>query len=535
MSTIEQTCVALEVEISGPMDEQFSTILTPPAIEFLVQLHRQFNERRLDLIEVRQRLQHRLNQGEKLDFLEETANIRQADWTVAAIPADLQDRRVEITGPVDRKMVINALNSGARVFMADFEDSNSPTWSNSLTGQISLRDANRGKLSFVSPQGKQYEVGPHPAVLMVRPRGWHLTESHFKVHGQVMSGALFDFGLYFFHNAQERQKRGLGCYFYLPKLEHHLEARLWNDVFVYSQQALGIPQGSIRATVLIETLPAAFQMDEILYELRNHSAGLNCGRWDYIFSYIKKFHEDPACILPDRSQVTMEKHFLASYVKLLIQTCHRRGIHAMGGMAAQIPIKDDPEANQIAMDKVRKDKLREVLAGHDGTWVAHPGLVPIATEIFDQHMPGPNQLNVHPEGKITAEDLLRVPEGTITEGGLRQNIDVGIQYLAAWLCGNGCVPIYNLMEDAATAEISRSQVWQWIHHGARLDDGTQVTADRVKQLTEQELAKQFDRLGERGYNDGRFPLAGELFLNMMTSESFPAFLTLVANQYLDRI
>jgi malate synthase len=533
MSTVDQICQAVGVKLeratSSPHE---ANILTPGAVAFLLKLHERFEPTRQMLLQNRDKLQNELNQGKRLAFDPATSDVRAGDWTVAPIPADLQDRRVEITGPVDRKMVINALNSGAKVFMADFEDSNSPTWENDLSGQQNLLDANSGTISFTSPQGKVYQLVPHPAVLMVRPRGWHLLEGHFQVNGKAISASLFDFGLYFFHNADLRWKNGSGCYFYLPKLEHHLEARLWNDVFQFSQETLGLPQGSIRATVLIETLPAAFQMDEILYELRDHSAGLNCGRWDYIFSFIKKFHEDPRFVLPDRSQVGMDKHFLASYVKLLIQTCHRRGIHAMGGMAAQIPIKDDRVANDKAMEKVRGDKLREVTAGHDGTWVAHPGLIPVAMEIFDKHMPTPNQLNVEPEGQISASDLMQVPEGTRTETGLRQNIDVGVQYLAAWLCGNGCVPIYNLMEDAATAEISRSQVWQWIHHAAQLEDGTAVTSERVQQITREELAKIEERLGDKGYAEGRFALAGELFVGMMTAVNFENFLTLVAYPHL---
>jgi len=516
-------------EIRGAMEEGFAEILSQSACEFLVQLHQRFNPRRMELLQHRVEQQKSLDLSPRLDFPPETAEVRGGDWKVAPIPADLLDRRVEITGPVDRKMVINALNSPARVFMADFEDSNSPTWSNCLAGQINLRDANRRDLSYTSPEGKNYRLQEKTAVLMVRPRGWHLPEKHFLVDGQVMSGSLFDFGLYFFHNARQRLQNGTGIYFYLPKLEHYQEARLWNDVFVYAQEALGVDQGSIRATVLIETITAAFQMDEILYELREHSAGLNCGRWDYIFSFIKKFRKHPQFLLPDRAQVTMEKHFLASYVRLLIQTCHRRGIHAMGGMAAQIPIKNDPEANQVALDKVRKDKLREVKAGHDGTWVAHPGLIEIAADVFDADMPQPNQIGTRtPEGQVTAADLLTVPEGTRSEAGLRLNIDVGIQYLEAWLRGNGCVPIYNLMEDAATAEISRTQVWQWLHHGAQLEDGRTVDAALVQQIANQEKA----RLSDMAAPGHRFELATRLFLEMMLAEDAAEFLTLVAYDHL---
>jgi malate synthase len=419
-------------------------------------------------------------------------------------------------------MIINALNSGASVFMADFEDSNSPTWQNNLDGQLNLRDAVRREIDFRSPEGKQYSLNPQVATLMVRPRGWHLVEKHILVDGAPVSASLFDFGLFFFHNAAHQLAHGAGPYFYLPKMESHLEARLWNDVFVFAQQTLGIPQGSIRATVLIETILGAFEMDEILYELRDHSAGLNCGRWDYIFSFIKKFRHRPDFVLPDRAEVTMERHFLKSYVDLLIQTCHRRAIHAMGGMAAQIPIKNDPEANTRALDRVRNDKLREVRAGHDGTWVAHPGLVPIAREIFDAHMPAPNQIDVpRPAVHITPADLLAVPDGAITRQGLELNIDVGIQYLESWLRGNGCVPIYNLMEDAATAEISRTQVWQWTHHGAKLADGRPVDAPLVRQT-----------IAAMTRPNGKFALAARLFEEMILTPDPPDFLTLAAYDFL---
>ena len=440
-------------------------------------------------------MQQEIDSGKIPDFLPETAGIRQSEWKVAPIPKDLLDRRVEITGPVDRKMIINALNSGASVFMADFEDSNSPTWSNNIEGQHNLRDAVRGTIRYESPEGKRYQLGSKPATLLVRPRGWHLDEKHFLVDGKPISASLFDFGLFFFHNATALLSKGTGPYFYLPKMESHLEARLWNDVFCFAQDELGIPRGSIRATVLIETILAAFEMDEILYELRDHSAGLNCGRWDYIFSFIKKFRAHPEFVLPDRSQVTMERHFLSSYVELLIQTCHRRGIHAMGGMAAQIPIRNDAAANEQALEKVRRDKLREVQAGHDGTWVAHPGLVPVAKEIFDKYMPEPNQISPirnrrsHRAGRCKRKDLLEVPNGEITEEGLRWNIDVGIAVLAFVAAGIGCVPIYNLMEDAATAEICRAQVWQWVRHGAHLKDGRLVTEDMVKEIIRQRAAE----------------------------------------------
>ncbi len=500
-------------------------ILTPDASIFLTRLGRRFESCRQELLARRRVRQQRIDAGELPGFLPEAAPIREKEWTVAPIPHDLVDRRVEITGPVDRKMIINALNSGANVFMADFEDSNSPTWQNNLEGQLNLRDAVEGTISFVSPEGKRYELNPHVATLVVRPRGWHLEERHFLVDGKPISASLFDFGLYFFHNVKELNRRGSGPYFYLPKMESHLEARLWNDVFCFAQDELGIPRGTIRATVLIETILAAFEMDEILYELRDHSSGLNCGRWDYIFSFIKKFRNRPDFVLPDRSVVTMDKHFLKSYVDLLIKTCHRRGIHAMGGMAAQIPIKNDREANEKALDKVRQDKLREVNAGHDGTWVAHPGLVPIAKEVFDSHMNGANQIRLRrADVHVTAQDLLAVTEGKITEEGLRWNIDVGLQYLESWLRGSGCVPIYNLMEDAATAEICRAQVWQWVRHGAKLSDGRQVTQEMVRNVVAEQKSK---------LQGGRISEAAEIFERMMTNPDFTEFLTLVAYDYID--
>jgi malate synthase len=509
-----------------PSVEVESQILNSEARSFLTDLARNFEKRRQELLARRRVRQQEIDAGKLPDFLPETAAIRAADWTVAPIPKDLLDRRVEITGPVDRKMIINALNSGANVFMADFEDSNSPTWRNNLEGQANLQDAVRRTISYVSPEGKRYELNPKVATLLVRPRGWHLYERHFQVDGKPISGSLFDFGLYFFHNAAELIRRGTGPYFYLPKMESHLEARLWNDVFNFAQDRLGIPRGTIRATVLIETILGAFEMDEILYELRDHSSGLNCGRWDYIFSFIKKFRNRPDFVLPDRSTLTMDKHFLKSYVDLLIHTCHRRGIHAMGGMAAQIPIKNDPAANEQAIEKVRQDKPREVRAGHDGTWVAHPGLVPVAKQVFDTHMKEANQIgrpleNVH----ITAKDLLAVTEGKITEPGLKWNIDVGLQYLESWLRGSGCVPIYNLMEDAATAEISRAQVWQWVKHGARLsEDGRSITQEMVRSfILEQKKKTKAPRIDD----------AAAIFDRMMTDADFAEFLTLVAYDYID--
>jgi malate synthase len=524
----------LNLEVRGPVSDAYREILSGPALDFLGQLANQFDTRRVHLLEQRQARQGEIDRGKLPDFLETTARIRESDWTVAPIPKDLEDRRVEITGPVDRKMIINALNSGASVFMADFEDSNSPTWQNNVEGQLNLRDTVKRTITFASPEGKQYRLNDKTATLLVRPRGWHLTEKHVLVDGKPMSGSLFDFGLYFFHNARTLIEKGSGPYFYLPKLESHLEARLWNDVFLFAQNYVGIPKSTIRATVLIETILAAFEMDEILYELRDHIAGLNCGRWDYIFSFIKKFRNRPDFVLPDRAQVTMTSDFLKAYVDLLIQTCHRRGIHAMGGMAAQIPIKSDPGANEKALEKVRQDKLREVTAGHDGTWVAHPGLVPVAKEIFDRYMPQPNQISVKREHvKIAQPDLLKVPAGEITDQGLRLNVDVGVQYLESWLRGNGCVPIYNLMEDAATAEISRAQVWQWLRHGARLSDGRSVTRQLITQTITGELAGQKERFGAARFDSGKFALAAQLFEQMMTGGDFPEFMTLTAYNYID--
>ena len=522
------------VELLGPLDEIARRVLTAPALAFVAQLARAFEDRRRELLAARAARAQRILDGERPDFLPDTREIREREWTVAPIPADLMDRRVEITGPVDRKMIINALNSGARVYMADFEDSHSPTRSATLEGQANLMDAVRRTISYESPEGKRYALGESLATLMVRPRGWHLDEKHVRVDGRAVSGSLFDFGLFFFHNAAEQLRRGTGPYFYLPKLESHLEARLWNDVFVLAQSALGIPRGTIRATVLVETILAAFEMHELLWELREHSAGLNCGRWDYIFSFIKKFRNDPRFLLPDRAAVTMDKAFLKAYADLLIQTCHRRHIHAMGGMAAQIPIKNDPVANSAALAKVTQDKLREVNAGHDGTWVAHPGLVPVARGVFDARMAASHQLQVtRADVRVTAADLLAVPEGEITFGGLRTNIDVGIQYLEAWLRGVGCVPIYNLMEDAATAEISRTQVWQWVNHGAKLADGRRITVDLVRQTMADELGKLREQLGPARYDSGKFDLASRLFDRMMTGTDFPEFLTTVAYDYLD--
>jgi len=522
------------VEILGPIDDLAERILTPGALGLVARLARACEDRRRELLAARAARQHRITDGERPDFLSQTRAIREASWTVAPTPKDLLDRRVEITGPVDRKMIINALNSGARVFMADFEDSHAPTWRGTLEGQANLYDAVRGTIDYQSPDGKRYALGDSVATLMVRPRGWHLDEKHVRVDGRPVSASLFDFALFFFHNAEALIRRGSGPYFYLPKMESHLEARLWNEVFVLAQDALGLPRGTIRATALVETILAAFEMHEILWELRDHSAGLNCGRWDYIFSFIKKFRNDRAFVLPDRAAVTMDRPFLKAYVDLLIQTCHRRHIHAMGGMAAQIPIKHDPEANAAALAKVTQDKLREVNAGHDGTWVAHPGLVPVARGVFDARMAASHQLQVtRDDVRVVAADLLAVPDGEITFQGLRTNIDVGIQYLEAWLRGTGCVPIYNLMEDAATAEISRTQVWQWLTHGAKLADGRRVTAELVRHTMTAELGRLHEQLGPARYDSGKFDLASKLFDRMMTGTDFPEFLTTIAYDYID--
>jgi malate synthase len=521
------------VEFTADIAPEFAQILTPEAVAFVAKLAHTFTTRRDELLQKRVQRQVVIDDGHMPDFLPETKHIRESDWKVAPIPADLQDRRVEITGPTDRKMVINALNSGASVFMADFEDANAPTWFNMLDGQLNLRDAVRRTITFTSPEGKGYRLNEQTAVLLVRPRGWHLDEKHMRVNGKPVPGGIFDFGLYFFHNAKELLARGTGPYFYLPKLESHLEARLWNDVFNMAQDELGLPRGTIRATVLIETVLASFEMDEILYELRDHSAGLNCGRWDYIFSFIKKFRSKPDFLLPDRAQVTMTVPFMRAYSQLVIKTCHKRGIHAMGGMAAQIPIKGNPELNEQALAKVRADKLREATDGHDGTWVAHPGLVPVAKEVFDELMPTPNQIHkLREDVNVSASDLLQVPQGTITEHGVRWNIKVGIQYLEAWLGGNGCVPLYHLMEDAATAEISRTQLWQWLHHNAKLEDGRPLTVELYDKFLSEELAAIREEVGEERYDSGHFARASQLFTDMIKSGPFIEFLTLPAYDYL---
>jgi len=516
--------------VRGAIEPRFNEILTPEALAFVAALHRKFDARRVELLKERVARQKRLSAGELPDFLPETRKVRESDWKVGAIPADLQDRRVEITGPVDRKMVINALNSGANVFMTDFEDANSPTWHNNLEGQVNLKDLWHASLDFTdAATGKQYKLKDQRAVLKVRPRGWHLMEPGLTVDGTVVPGALFDFGLYFFHNAKALLAKGTGPYFYLPKLESHLEARLWNEVFVFAQQQLDIPNGTIKATVLIETLPAAFEMDEILYELRDHIVGLNCGRWDYMFSFIKKLRDNKAYVLPDRSQVVMGKAFLRAYSLLLIKTCHRRGAFAMGGMAAQIPNRKDPVANEAALARVKADKEREAGDGHDGTWVAHPDLVPVAKEVFDRLMPTPNQLTrLRQDVNIGQQDLLEVHTGTKTENGLRENIRVGVQYIEAWLRGRGAVPLYNLMEDAATAEISRAQVWQWIHYGITLEGGLVATPELLNRLITEEMQRVRGEVGAEAYDKGRFTEAVKLFRDLSLAADFEEFLTVPA-------
>jgi len=523
-----------EIQINGKLTDSYNEILTEDALKFIAELQKNFNSKRKELLKNREKIQSEIDNGIMPDFLPETKSIRDGDWKVAPIPKDLSDRRVEITGPVDRKMIINALNSGANVFMADFEDSNSPVWENIIEGQINLRDAVNGTITFTNPNGKEYKLNEKTATLMVRPRGWHLNEKNILIDDEEASGSLVDFGLFFFHNAKKLIDKGSGPYFYLPKLENHKEARLWNDIFNFSQDYMNIPRGTIRATVLIETILAAFEMDEILYELKDHSAGLNCGRWDYIFSFIKKFRNFGNFVLPDRSLVSMNVHFLRSYSQLVIKTCHKRGIHAMGGMAAQIPIKNDNKANEEAIAKVIADKEREAGDGHDGTWVAHPGLIKTAKDIFDRLMPEPNQINNKREDvNVSAKDLLTVPEGEITEEGLRQNINVSIQYLEAWLNSNGCVPIYNLMEDAATVEISRAQIWQWIHHDKGvLKDGRKVTEELYYSLLKEELEKIKEIAGEEEFAKGKYEKAVELFNKLSTEKDFTEFLTLSAYKHI---
>ncbi len=516
------------VDVKGRVEGRAGEVLTPPALKFVARLQREFGGRRQDLLRLRQERQARLDAGEMPQFLTTTSSVRDGEWRVAQAPRDLQDRRVEITGPTDRKMLINALNSGARVFMADFEDANSPTWSNMVEGHVNLTDAIERRIDFTSPEGKNYKLNDKVATLLVRPRGWHLDERHVEVDGKPMSGSLFDFGMYFFHNAQRLLEKGSGPYFYLPKLESHLEARLWNDVFNMAQDELRIPRGTIRATVLIETILAAFEMEEILYELRDHSSGLNAGRWDYIFSVIKKFRNRADFVLPDRAQVTMTVPFMRAYTELLVKTCHKRGAHAMGGMAAFIPSRRDPEVNRVALAKVKEDKDREANDGFDGTWVAHPDLVPTAIESFDRILGDrPNQLDKQrPEVAVVAGQLIdvKIPGSSITENGLRMNVSVGIQYIESWMRGTGAAAINNLMEDVATAEISRSQVWQWVKNSARLAEGPTVDADLVREIASDEMAK---------HKGGRFEEARKAFEEVALSKDFHPFLTLVAQRYID--
>jgi malate synthase len=527
-----------EVEVRGPVEGRFSEVLTPDAAGLVERLHREFDSTRRELLKRREERQDELDTGGTLDFLDQTRDVRERDWTIPPVPGHLQDRRVEITGPTSRKMVINALNSGARGFMADFEDSNSPTWPNMIGGQVNLADAVRGTIEH-SEDGKEYRLADETATLIVRPRGWHLPERHLVVDGEEVAGALVDFALFFFHNAAELLERGSRPYFYIPKLESHVEARLWNDVFCMAQDALGIDRGTIRATVLIETIPAAFEMDEILWELRDHVAGLNAGRWDYIFSTIKRFRTRPEFVLPDRSKVTMTVPFMRAYTELLVKTCHRRGAHAMGGMSAVIPSRTDEEANRRAFEAVREDKQREAADGFDGTWVAHPDSVPVATEAFDDVLgEQPNQVSRQRDDvEVTASDLLNVEAtpGEVTEDGLRSNVNVGIQYISSWLRGNGAAGIYGLMEDAATAEIARGQVWQWVRHRAELDDGQQVTAELVRELEESELERIRSEVGddEWFYSEGRPDLSRELFESVALSEDFVEFLTLPAYERLN--
>jgi len=522
------------MRITGKYSDAFSEILTPSALLFLKELHTRFNPRRLELLEKREERQLQLNAGVLPDFLPDTRFIRESSWTIAPLPDDLKDRRVEITGPVERKMVINALNSGAKMFMADLEDSNTPTWENNIGGQINLRDAVRKTISYTSDSGKIYKLNPQTATLLVRPRGWHLPEKNIAVEDVIMSGALVDFGLYFFHNYLTCVANNSAPYFYLPKLESHLEARLWNDVFLFAQKYVGIPSGTIKATVLIETILATFELNEILYELREHSAGLNCGRWDYIFSYIKKLRGNgTAFVLPDRSKITMAVPFMSNYAQLVVKTCHKRNAPAIGGMAAFIPVKNDAVANAGAIERVKQDKLREVSIGHDGTWVAHPGLVEVAMQIFNANMPTPNQIDRQRDDfNCSANDLLTPPIDTITETGLRLNINVGILYIESWLRGNGAAAIYNLMEDAATAEISRAQIWQWIQNKSKLDDGRTITYDLCQNLQQEELEKIKVYVGPENFQTGRFDDAIKLFNKLIKNKEFIEFLTLPAYKLL---
>ena len=526
--------MTLKLELPGLETKDQDSILTEGALDFMRALTAEFRPRIEAVLEDRLERQEAINNRVMPDFLQETQGIRDSDWQVCEIPLDLQDRRVEITGPTDRKMIINALNSGAKVFMADCEDSLTPTWDNVIQGQINLRDA-VGRTIALESNGKHYALNENTATLIVRPRGWHLPEKHMLLDGIPVPGAFVDFGFYLWHNAAALKKHGSGPYFYLPKLESHLEAGLWSDVFRFAEAHGVVSPGEIKVTVLIETILAAFEIDEILYELRDYIVGMNCGRWDYIFSFIKKFSRFPEFVLPDRREVTMTTHFLRSYSKLVIKSCHRRGAYAIGGMAAQIPIKNDPEANDLAIAKVRADKEREVADGHDGTWVAHPGLVPIAMEIFDARMPGANQLERKREDvHVEAADLLQVVKGKITKVGLRENISVSLQYLAAWLDGNGCVPINNLMEDAATAEISRAQLWQWVHHATGiLDEGINISYELFRTLLREEMDKIRQQVGDGPFEAGQYRRAANLLDQLTKDEEFTEFLTSVAYQDID--
>ncbi|MGB4974961.1 MAG: malate synthase A [Cyclobacteriaceae bacterium] len=523
-----------KIAFSSEVNHHYPEILTEEALAFVAALHQKFNAERLALLKKRENQQMVFDEGQFPEFPRETLHIREGEWRVGGLPHDLQDRRVEITGPVDRKMIINALNSGAKTFMADLEDSNAPTWKNAIEGQQNLIDANKKAISLTDEKGgKSYSLNQKTAVLLVRPRGLHLNERHLIVDQQEVSGSLVDFGLYVFHNTRTLLKNNTAPYFYLPKLEHYLEARWWNDVFTFAQDYLGVPHGTFKATVLVETITASFQLDEIIYELKDHIVGLNCGRWDYIFSYIKKFRNHPNFVVPNRDQVTMTTPFMDAYSKLVIQRCHKRGILAIGGMAAQIPIKNDETANAIALEKVRKDKEREVKNGHDGTWVAHPALVDVAMKEFDKHMSTPNQLHVtRDDVQITEADLVEIPQGTITEEGIRKNINVGILYTEAWLRGQGAVALYNLMEDAATAEISRTQVWQWLKNEVELSDGRKFTIELYTKLFDDEVGKIIAEIGKDNIRSNKFKLAFELFNKLVVSEEFEEFLTLPAYQYI---
>jgi len=512
------------IELRGAMKPGYETILSDAALLFIAHLHRMYEPTRQSLLRAREERKRWWAAGNQLDFAPETSAVRDGSWKISGTPADLQDRRVEITGPCDRKMVINALNSGARCFMACLEDATSPTWDNVVDGQINLRDAANGSITL-EDKGKSYKLNPETAVLICRPRGWHLPEAHLIVDGEQVSGAIFDFALYFFHNARALIAKGSGPYFYLPKMEHYLEARLWNNIFVTAQSILGLPIGTIKTTVLIETLPGAFMADEILFELRDHIVGLNCGRWDYIFSYIKSLSSDPQKILPDRASVNMAVPFMAHYAAHVVRTCHKRGAHAMGGMSAFIPVKDDEAKNEAAFAAVKADKEREANLGHDGTWVAHPGLVPVALEVFNRLMPAANQLEKSPPGKVSAEILLTPSEGPKTAAGLALNVNVAIGYIAAWLRGQGAVPLHNMMEDAATAEISRAQLWQWRHHGVALDNGTKVTATLINEEIKRQLGTWKESVGDNFYATGRYTEAATILSDLVMARDLPDFLT----------